>query len=203
MIERLRSLSPSLRYLIYVAGVLLVLLVSVGVGATAAVVVNWQSGPAAPGSAETSKLEGSELETTAGASEGTAIEPSGDSENSDDTVEVSFVHRATDENSRGDYTYLSDPSMNGDPNAIVLVSPTADQEDIGPSSHNTPPTRLPTHSSEQSPKATRLLAKATSCSFRKMRVVKRILAHDSSREWLVDNPRSESEAHSSMCRAHE
>ena len=139
MIERLRSLSPSLRYLIYVAGVLLVLLVSVGVGATAAVVVNWQSGPAAPGSAETSKLEGSELETTAGASEGTAIEPSGDSENSDDTVEVSFVHRATDENSRGDYTYLSDPSMNGDPNAIVLVSPTADQEDIGPSSHNTPP----------------------------------------------------------------
>ena len=34
-----------------------------------------------------------------------------------------FVHRATPENSRGDYTYLDDPALNGDPNAVVLASP--------------------------------------------------------------------------------
>ena len=37
-----------------------------------------------------------------------------------------FVHRATDENSRGDYTYLSDPRIDGDPNAVVLVAPDMD-----------------------------------------------------------------------------
>ncbi len=33
-----------------------------------------------------------------------------------------FVHRATDENSRGDYTYLSDPLTNGEPDAILSVT---------------------------------------------------------------------------------
>jgi hypothetical protein len=125
MIERLRALAPPLRYLIYVAaGVLLVLSVAVGMGATAAVVVDWQSGPAA-----TSTSEGSKLETTsaARASEGTAIDSKHPDDTvkvsfPDDTVKVSFIHRATDENSRGDYTYISDLSINGDPNAIVLVS---------------------------------------------------------------------------------
>lgn len=141
MIEWLRALSPPLRYLLYVAGMVLVLIVAAGVGATAAVVVNWQSGPAAPGSAGTSMPEGSKLETTgtAGASEDTAIERSDDSKNPDDTVEVSFIHRATEENCRGDYTYISDPSLDGDPDAIVLASPNPNQEDIGTSSyeHNT------------------------------------------------------------------
>ena len=132
MIERLRALSPPLKYLIYVAGALLVLLVSVGVGATAAVVVNWQSGPAATDTTETSKLQGSESETTARASEGTATEQSGDSKNPGDTVKVSFVHRATEENSRGDYTYISDPSIDGEPNAIVVVS---DQKNPGSASY--------------------------------------------------------------------
>ena len=36
--------------------------------------------------------------------------------------EASFVHRATDANSRGDYTYIDDPRTNGDPDAVVLVS---------------------------------------------------------------------------------
>ena len=44
MIERLRALSPSLNYLVYVAGALLVLFVAGGVGATTAVVVDWQFG---------------------------------------------------------------------------------------------------------------------------------------------------------------
>ncbi len=41
---------------------------------------------------------------------------------SDEGGADSFVHRATDENSRGDYTYLSDPAIDGDPDAVVLVS---------------------------------------------------------------------------------
>jgi hypothetical protein len=138
MIERLRALSPPSRYLLYVAGVLVVLLVAVGVGAAAAVVVGWQSGRVATGPAETSTLEGSKLETTsaANATEDTTLESSSDRKNSDATVnEASFVHRATDENSRGDYTYISDPSINGDPNAIVLVSPTPDQENLGTASY--------------------------------------------------------------------
>jgi hypothetical protein len=141
MIERLRALSPPSRYLIYVADVLLVLLVAVGVGATTAVVVGWQSGRVATGPAETSTLERSKLETTSTAKdpEDTAIESSGDPKNSDATVnKASFIHRATDENSRGDYTYISDPSIDGEPNAIVLVSPTSDQENLGttPYKHN-------------------------------------------------------------------
>jgi sortase A len=36
-----------------------------------------------------------------------------------------FVHRASQENSRGDYTYLDDPAINGDADAVVLVAPTA------------------------------------------------------------------------------
>ena len=34
------------------------------------------------------------------------------------------VHRATEENSRGDYTYLSDPEIDGEANAVVFASPT-------------------------------------------------------------------------------
>jgi sortase A len=41
-------------------------------------------------------------------------------------MDTAFVHRATDENSRGDYTYLSDPSIDGDPNAVVIATPTPD-----------------------------------------------------------------------------
>ena len=40
---------------------------------------------------------------------------------------AAFVHRATDANSRGDYTYISDPAIDGDPNAVVLVVPSPDR----------------------------------------------------------------------------
>jgi hypothetical protein len=88
MIEWLRALSHPWRYLIYVAGVLLVLFVAVGVGAMAAVVVGWQSGRVATDTAKTGTLEGSMSETTdpANASEGTAIEPSSDSQYSNDSA---------------------------------------------------------------------------------------------------------------------
>jgi hypothetical protein len=64
----------------------------------------------------------------------TAIEPPSDSQYSNDTAyKASFIHRATDENSRGDYTYIGDPSINGSPNAIVLIS---HQRNIGSASYN-------------------------------------------------------------------
>jgi hypothetical protein len=118
-----------LKYLRYVVGVLLVMFVAVGMGAVAAIVVGWQSGRIATDSAEPDKFERSTLERTgsAGASEKTAT---GDSEIPTDTI--SFKHRATEENCRGDYTYVSDPSTNGDPKAIVLVS---DQKAAGTSSY--------------------------------------------------------------------
>lgn len=46
-------------------------------------------------------------------------------------MDTAFVHRATGENSRGDYTYLSDPSIDGDPDAVVLVEPTTDRGSNG------------------------------------------------------------------------
>jgi LPXTG-site transpeptidase (sortase) family protein len=47
-----------------------------------------------------------------------------------------FVHRATPENSRGDYTYLDDPDLNGDPNAVVLAAPTSARGGGGDYGHN-------------------------------------------------------------------
>jgi phage-related protein len=78
MIDWLRALSPPLRYLMYVAGGLLVLFVAVGVGATTAVVVGWHFGQVASDSAKISTLEGSKSETTSSARalEDTAIESS-------------------------------------------------------------------------------------------------------------------------------
>ncbi len=47
-----------------------------------------------------------------------------------------FVHRATQENSRGDYTYLDNPNLNGDPNAVVFAAPTAARGGGGDYDHN-------------------------------------------------------------------
>jgi len=142
--ERLRGLPSPLRYLVYVAGALLAFLVAVGAGATAALVVGWQQGQVGSGSGGPTvarTLEESVLETTSNASafEDTAIETPNIAKNAtteEPADEVSFVHRATDENSRGDYTYLSYPSINGDPNAIVLVAPTPDRGSIGGASYD-------------------------------------------------------------------
>jgi hypothetical protein len=43
--------------------------------------------------------------------------------NANNTV---FTHTATDANSRDYYTYISDPAIDGDPNAVVLVAPSTD-----------------------------------------------------------------------------
>lgn len=48
--------------------------------------------------------------------------------NSDEPAsETTFAHTATDENSRGDYTYLSNPAFDGDPNAVFIVKMSSDQ----------------------------------------------------------------------------
>lgn len=51
---------------------------------------------------------------------------------------ATLVHRATDGNSRGDYTYLSAPSIDGDPDAVVLAEPSVGRGgDGGPAyAHN-------------------------------------------------------------------
>jgi sortase A len=46
-------------------------------------------------------------------------------------MDTAFVHRSDEKNSRGDYTYLSDPSIDGNPNAVVLVTPTPDVGSTG------------------------------------------------------------------------
>jgi hypothetical protein len=132
----LRGLSPPLRYLAYVAGALLVLLVASGVGAAAGLVFGgrpeWltRSGSGATEGTISAKSE------EAGTSKGAALQTPGDAQyatsgeaNPDQNArsapannkESVFTHTATDANSRGDYTYISDPAIDGDPNAVVVL----------------------------------------------------------------------------------
>jgi len=144
VIERLRRLLPFLRYSAYAAGTLLVFVAAVGVGAMAAVVVEGlpdQFATRSGGSAGSGTLEGTGIKTTndAGMFEGNAIEMTDDAENANPDQpadETSFVHRATDENSRGDYTYISNPSIDGDANAVVLVVPSPDRGGGASYDHN-------------------------------------------------------------------
>ncbi|HEX5850967.1 MAG TPA: hypothetical protein VFY59_17350, partial [Rubrobacter sp.] len=128
MTERLRALSPMLRFAVYIFGALLLFILALGAGALAALVLGWQFYAAPYDSVGGSASDGTTFETTAPKPENTTIKRSSDTNPSKDKLyEVSFVHRATDDNSRGDYTYISDPSINGKPNAIVLVSPSPDR----------------------------------------------------------------------------
>jgi len=135
MIDWLRTRSLLLRYLLILSGMVLMILVAAGVGATAALVVGRQTGGVATGGADHSPMEsttrgGVETTGSANTSEGTALESSTESTASVNMADkTSFVHRATDENSRGDYTYISDPNINGHPYAIVFALPT--REDTG------------------------------------------------------------------------
>jgi hypothetical protein len=110
-----------LRYGVYVAGILLLFFVAVGVGVVTGLVFSWQfeqdTGESA-GSAPYRTLQDTMLETTGNPKNADLHKPA---------EEVSFVHHATDENSLGDYTYINDPSINGDANAIMLVAPSTDR----------------------------------------------------------------------------
>ncbi len=71
--------------------------------------------------------------------EGSGLETAQDTENADsgeNSGETTFPHTAMDENSRGDYTYLSDPSINGNPNAVVLVTSSADRASAGSATYD-------------------------------------------------------------------
>jgi sortase A len=50
---------------------------------------------------------------------------------SKEAMDTAFVHRSDEDNSRGDYTYLSDPSIDGNPDAVVLVSSVPEQGSNG------------------------------------------------------------------------
>ena len=135
----------------YVAGALLLFFVAVGMGAAAALLVGWQPERAqagyggSAGSETREDTASTETKTGTDAFEGTAIEPDDGEEGTntdreeppEDTAKgASFVHRATADNSRGDYTYLSDPALNGDPNAVVLAAPTGARGGGGEYDHN-------------------------------------------------------------------
>jgi hypothetical protein len=137
--ERLRGPSPPLRYLAYFAGALLVLLVAVGVGATAGLVFGgrpeWLTSgsgntegtmSAKTGEAATSK--DTDLETPADAQYANSEEVTNPAQNANSPANKTvFTHTATDANSRGDYTYISDPAIDGDPDAVVLVAESTDR----------------------------------------------------------------------------
>jgi len=130
MIDRLRTLPPVWRYSLYVVGILVLFSLALGVGAMAAMVVDRQFTGAHVGPGKMSALEGGKLETTglARSSESPATPPSTESDPDESDYEASFVQKATAANSRGDYTYISDPSINGDPNAVVVVTPMSSQK---------------------------------------------------------------------------
>jgi hypothetical protein len=130
MIERLRRLPRFLRYPAYAACAVLVFFVAVGVGAMAAVVVGgvperFATGSGSPAGSGT--LEDTTNETTDDVENTKPDQPAG---------ETSFVHRATEENSRGDYTYISHPSIDGDANAVVLVVASPDRAGEGDTSYD-------------------------------------------------------------------
>lgn len=66
---------------------------------------------------------GSGVSEAANETEGTALAPEITNGAEGPSIVSTFVHRATPENSRGDYTYLDDPHTNGDPDAVLLVTP--------------------------------------------------------------------------------
>ena len=119
----------------YVAGALLAFLVATAVGAAAAIVVGGYPEHVTSGAlsaAGSGTTEGTAIETTGEADNASPDEASSDEassvENTDEpTGEITFTHTATDANSRGDYTYISDPAIDGDPNAVVLVAESTDR----------------------------------------------------------------------------
>jgi hypothetical protein len=136
---RLRGLSPPLRYLAYVAVALLVLLVAAGVGATAGIVFGGRpewltSGSGATestmsaktGEAATSKSAA--VESPADAQYANSAEATNQGQNANAPANKRvFTHTATGANSQGDYTYISHPAIDGDPDAVVLVAPSTDR----------------------------------------------------------------------------
>ena len=129
---RPNGLAPPLRYVAYVAVAIVAFLAAVGVGAAASLVVGWQServasGPGGPTGSGTPESTARETTDDARVSEGTAVETTDGAEDPG-AQGAAFVHRATDGNTRGNYTILSHPRTNGDPDAVVLAEPSGSYE---------------------------------------------------------------------------
>jgi hypothetical protein len=125
-----------LRYSGYVAGMLLAFMAAAGMGATAALVLDPQQDPPPERAASASggpegrgKPEGTTLE-------GTAVEETTDGSNGARTGGASYVASFVHRSSRGDYTYIGDPSIDGDPDAIVLAAPAGTDGDGAAYPHN-------------------------------------------------------------------
>jgi hypothetical protein len=126
---RLRGLASPLRYVVYV---LMAFLASLSAGVVVAVIVAGQpeTTQARSGSAET--VEAGAITKEATALEATAAENEAEGTNLKEPVEVaSFVHTATEENSRGDFTYVTKSRIDGDPKAVFLVKPVREQKGAG------------------------------------------------------------------------
>jgi hypothetical protein len=116
----------------YGAGILLEFFMAVGASAAVALLFSWQQGQPAGESGGTDRSgtpEGTLSETTGevpaleSTVRGTPASPTGAAPRKP-TDEAPFVHCAKDENSRGDYIYIDDPRIDGEPDAVVIVSPT-------------------------------------------------------------------------------
>ncbi len=118
-----------MRYALYAASALAVLFVGFGLGAAVAFVLT-------PPEYTQAESEVPKKYVATDAPESTAFEGtvSGGSNYAEATSsagpaeEASFIHTATGGNSRGDYTYLSNPGIDGDPDAVVSASPAGSYE---------------------------------------------------------------------------
>lgn len=126
----------------------MVLLVAVGVGATAGLVFGgrpeWLTsgsgateGTMAAKSGEAATSKDTDLETPGEAQNANSEEATNPAQNAKAPANKSVLtHTATDANSRGDYTYISHPAIDGDPNAVVLVAESTDRKNARGASYD-------------------------------------------------------------------
>jgi hypothetical protein len=131
----LRDRSVPVRVLLYAALAALAFVLAAGVGAVGALALRGDvagllegdrprptddRGAAGSGVASgAADPKTADEDTASGAAQGTEGAEPGEKAGE----ETAYVHTATGENSRGDYTYLSHPRIDGDPDAVVLAVP--------------------------------------------------------------------------------
>lgn len=119
------------RLLLYAVGLLLAFFVALGAGAGAAIVAGWQQDPAQTPAAGSNAPKSPQDGASGDDARGTRAAEEA-------VADDSFVHLASDENSRGDYTYVSRPGIDGNPDALVLAEPVPEEgtADDGAYEHN-------------------------------------------------------------------
>jgi hypothetical protein len=132
----LRGRSLPVRVLLYAALAALAFALAAGVGALGALALRGDvadlPGGSRPSPADEGGAGGSPGAASGpagpktageGAVSGAAQGAAGDGPREDASESAAFVHTATNANSRGDYTYLAHPRIDGDPGAVVLAEP--------------------------------------------------------------------------------